>query len=65
MQIKKERKSKYPFSRWEVGDNFVCKDTDYNSMLTSLRQYNGRANTSIEITAEERPKKKLLITRTK
>lgn len=60
MAIKKERKTKYPFGKWKLGDKFLCKVGDYNSMLTSLRQYNKRNDTSMEVSAESTSKESLL-----
>lgn len=65
-KIKQERKSKYKFATLDVGGKFLCKRVDYNSMLTSLRQYNKRNETDIEVSAEDTLKESLLsITRIK
>ena len=60
MIIKKQRKTKYPFGTMVVGERFLCRVIDYNSMLTSLRQYNKRKDLSITIEAEKTGKESLL-----
>ena len=47
------RKTKYPFSTISVGGAFVIASEDFNSMATSLRQFNSRHSKQIQIEAED------------
>lgn len=59
---RKNRSTKYPFSKLDVGKGFTVSYNDYNAMQTSLRNYNKRHGLSIAIARLNRDKD-ILITR--
>jgi len=49
----KIRKTKYPFNSIKVGDTFEINSEDFNSMSTSLRGFNSRHSTKIQLSASD------------